>query len=112
MRRPDAVRLERDDPNAVGKQQGGGDAGSWLQAAGRASGFEVAAVNVLGLGNGQDHAGAVKKGLAHVRAVSVDNPGGPGQDGVTVAAHQFGGWPGCWQATQLLRADGNPVTIG
>ena len=92
-------------------EKGNGDTGNGTESAGRASGFEVATVDMLRLGNGQYHAGPTEKGFGQVIAVPVDNPGRAGQDRVSVAADQVGGRSGGGQSAQLFRADGYPVAV-
>ena len=92
-------------------EQGSGDTGNGTESAGRASGFEVATVDMLRLGDGQHHVGPTEKGLGQVIAVPVDDPGRAGQDRVSVAAHQVGGRSRGGQSAQLFRTDGYPVAV-
>ena len=92
-------------------EQGSGDTGNRTESAGRASGFEVATVDMLRLGDGQHHVGPTEKGLGQVIAVPVDDPGRAGQDRVSVAAHQVGGRSRGGQSAQLFRTDGYPVAV-
>jgi hypothetical protein len=92
-------------------QEGGGDAESAGNPAGRAGGLEKSRCDTLSCGKVEDLVGPFDKLVGDVNACSGDDPGRTGENGPAVAADKVGRIPGGGQTSELFRADRNPGEI-
>jgi len=96
---------------AMFPQQGGGDAESAANPAGRAGGLEKDRCDTLPYGQVEDLVGPPDKLVGDINACPGDDPGRPAEDGHAVAANKIGRIPGGWQTSELFRADRDPGEI-
>lgn len=94
------------------EKQGGGNAVVRIQAAGRTAALEVSCPDSLGLSDGKALPGTLDKLQCNVEALTVDDRGPAGQNGMAVAADQVRRNTGGGKAAKLLGTERYPVTAG
>lgn len=92
-------------------QEGGGDAESAANPAGRAAGLEKDRCNTLLCGQVEDLVGTPDKLFGDLNTSPGDDPGLAGENGCAVTADKIGRIPGGGQTSELFRADRDPCEI-
>ena len=92
-------------------QEGGGDAESAANSAGRTAGLEKYRCDTLPYGQVEDLVGPPDKLVGDINACPGDDPGRTAEDGRAVAADKIGRIPGGGQTSELFRTDRDPDEI-
>ena len=76
--------------------------------AGRTAGLQEDGINRLASGDGTDLDCPMNIGSAHIGTAFCHHPGLAGEDVLSVAADDIGGFPRGWETTKLFRTDRDP----